>query len=49
MSPVVLIIIAIAVILVVVLIAGMLGFTKREFFDAEPEAEAVPNVDLSLS
>jgi len=32
-----------------VLIAGMLGFTKREFFDAEPEAEAVPNVDLSLS
>jgi LemA protein len=32
-----------------VLIAGMLGFTKRDFFDAEPEAEAVPNVDLSLS
>ena len=32
-----------------VLIAGPLGFTKREFFDAEPEAEAVPNVDLSLS
>jgi len=32
-----------------VLIAGILGFTKREFFDAEPEAEAVPNVDLSLS
>ena len=32
-----------------VLIAGMFGFTKREFFDAEPEAETVPNVDLSLS
>jgi LemA protein len=32
-----------------VLIAGPLGFTKREFFDAEPEAEAVPNVDLTLS
>ena len=32
-----------------VLIAGPLGFTKREFFDAEPEAEIVPNVDLSLS
>ena len=32
-----------------VLIAGMLGFTKRDFFDAEPEAETVPNVDLSLS
>jgi LemA protein len=32
-----------------VLIAGPMGFTKREFFDAEPEAEAVPNVDLSLS
>ena len=32
-----------------VLLAGPLGFTKREFFDAEPEAEAVPNVDLSLS
>jgi LemA protein len=31
-----------------VLIAGPLGFSKREFFDAEPEAEAVPNVDLSL-
>ena len=25
------------------------GFTKREFFDAEPEAASVPNVDLSLS
>jgi LemA protein len=32
-----------------VLIAGILGFAKRDFFDAEPEAEAVPNVDLSLS
>jgi LemA protein len=32
-----------------VLIAGPLGFTKREFFDAEPEAEAVPNVDLTLN
>ena len=32
-----------------VLIAGMLGFVKREFFDAEPEAANVPNVDLSLS
>lgn len=32
-----------------VLIAGPMGFTKREFFDAEPEASAVPNVDLSLS
>jgi LemA protein len=29
-------------------IAGPLGFTKREFFDAEPEAANVPNVDLSL-
>ncbi len=32
-----------------VLIAGTFGFTKRDFFDAEPEAEQVPNVDLSLS
>jgi LemA protein len=32
-----------------VIIAGMFGFTKREFFDAEPEAAAVPTVDLSLS
>jgi LemA protein len=32
-----------------VVIAGMLGFTKRDFFDAEPEAANVPNVDLSLS
>ncbi len=31
------------------LLAGPLGFTKREFFDAEPEAANVPNVDLSLS
>jgi LemA protein len=29
--------------------AGMFGFTKRDFFDAEPEAANVPNVDLSLS
>ncbi len=32
-----------------VLLAGMFGFTKREFFEAEPEAATVPNVDLSLS
>src|SRR6266853_4461510 len=32
-----------------VLVAAPLGFTKREFFDAEPEAANVPNVDLSLS
>jgi LemA protein len=32
-----------------VLLAGPLGFTKREFFDAEPEAANVPNVDLSLT
>jgi LemA protein len=32
-----------------VLIAGPLGFTKREFFDAEPEAQEVPTVDLKLS
>jgi LemA protein len=31
-----------------VLIAGPLGFTKRDFFDAEPEAAQVPKVDLSL-
>ena len=31
------------------LLAGMFGFTKREFFEAEPEAQNVPNVDLSLS
>ena len=28
------------------LIAGMLGFSKREFFEAEPEAQAVPVVAL---
>ena len=32
-----------------VLIAGPLGFSKREFFDAEPEAANVPTVDLSLN
>jgi LemA protein len=32
-----------------VLIARIFGFIKREFFDAEPEAANVPNVDLSLS
>ena len=32
-----------------VIIAGPLGFTKREFFDAEPEAANVPTVDLTLS
>jgi LemA protein len=32
-----------------VFIATSFGFTKREFFDAGPEAEAVPVVDLSLS
>ena len=31
------------------LLAGPFGFTRREFFDAEPEAANVPNVDLSLS
>jgi LemA protein len=31
------------------LLAGMFGFTKREFFEAEPEAAAVPQVDLSTS
>jgi len=31
------------------LIAGPFGFTRREFFDAEPEAANVPTVDLSLS
>ena len=29
--------------------AGMFGFTRRDFFDAEPEAANVPKVDLSLS
>jgi len=32
-----------------VMLAGMLGFSKREFFEAEPEAQAVPAVDLSLT
>ena len=32
-----------------VLLAGPLGFSKREFFDAEPEAANVPTVDLSIS
>ena len=32
-----------------VLIAGPMGFAKREFFDAEPEAANVPTVDLSLN
>jgi LemA protein len=32
-----------------VLLAGPLGFTRREFFDAEPEAANVPTVDLSIS
>jgi LemA protein len=32
-----------------VIFAGMFGFGKREFFDAEPEAATVPNVDLTLS
>ena len=32
-----------------VVFAGMFGFAKREFFAAEPEAQAVPKVDLSLS
>src|SRR5215210_172683 len=31
-----------------VLIAGPFGFSRREFFDAEPEASAVPSVDLTL-
>ena len=31
-----------------VLLAGPFGFSKRDFFDAEPEAANVPNVDLSL-
>jgi LemA protein len=29
--------------------AGMFGFLKREFFEAEPEAAEVPKVNLSLS
>src|SRR5437870_7307817 len=31
-----------------VLLAGTFGFTKREFFDAEPEAQQVPSVDLGF-
>ncbi len=31
-----------------VLVAGMLGFTKREFFEAEAEAQTVPSVDLGF-
>ena len=29
-----------------VILAGMFGFTRRDFFDAEPGAEAVPEVKL---
>jgi LemA protein len=32
-----------------VILAGPLGFSKREFFDAEPEAANVPTVDLNLT
>ena len=32
-----------------VIFAGMFGFAKREFFEAEPAAQEVPKVDLSLS
>ncbi|HUQ44176.1 MAG TPA: LemA family protein [Candidatus Limnocylindria bacterium] len=32
-----------------VLLAGLFGFAKRDFFEAEPEAANVPTVDLSLS
>ena len=31
-----------------VLIAGPLGFTRRDFFDAEPQASQVPDVDLGF-
>jgi LemA protein len=31
-----------------VLLAGPFGFTRRDFFDAEPEAANVPQVDLTL-
>jgi LemA protein len=31
-----------------VLIAGPFGFSRRDFFDAEPEAANVPSVDLTL-
>jgi LemA protein len=32
-----------------VIFAGMFGFSKREFFEAEPEAQAVPVVNLKLN
>ena len=32
-----------------VLIAGPMGFGKRDFFDAEPAAEQVPTVDLGFT
>src|SRR3990172_5775327 len=32
-----------------VLIAGPFGFGKRDFFDAEPEVEQVPEVDLGFA
>ena len=32
-----------------VLLAGPFGFTKRDFFEAEPTETAVPAVDLTLS
>jgi LemA protein len=31
------------------LLAGPFGFARREFFEAEPEAQQVPQVDLTLS
>ncbi len=31
-----------------VIVAGPFGFTRREFFDAEPEAAGVPSVDLTV-
>ncbi|MDA8201174.1 MAG: hypothetical protein M0Z49_00125 [Chloroflexi bacterium] len=31
-----------------VLMAGMMGFTAREFFEAEPVGAEVPTVDLGL-
>jgi len=31
-----------------VLIAGPFGFAKREFFEAEPEAQDVPTVNLGF-
>ncbi len=32
-----------------VLVAGPMGFTRREFFEAEEEAQQVPQVDLTLT